>query len=60
MYRRVEAGAVISKLGDQAAGMYGLVSGALAVEIGPGGQTPNLGSFFVPGSWWENCRSSRD
>lgn len=52
LYRRVEAGTVICRLGDDAAGIYGMVSGSLSIEIAPGGRNPHLGSFFVPGSWW--------
>jgi CRP/FNR family transcriptional regulator, cyclic AMP receptor protein len=52
LYRKVEAGAVISRAGAQASGMYGLVSGSLSIEVASQGQNPHLGSFFVPGSWW--------
>jgi len=51
-YRKVKAGTQIYKVGDPAGGMFGFVSGGIAVEIAPGERGPFIASLMLPGSWF--------
>jgi CRP/FNR family transcriptional regulator, cyclic AMP receptor protein len=47
----LKAGDGIYSVGDPPGGMYGLVSGGLAISIAPGERGPLLAHFVQPGTW---------
>jgi CRP/FNR family cyclic AMP-dependent transcriptional regulator len=47
----LKAGDGIYAVGDPPGGMYGLVSGGLAISIAPGERGPFLAHFAQPGTW---------
>jgi len=47
-----EAGEALYHAGDQAGGMYGLVSGAAAISVAPGDYGPYFVHFALPGTWF--------
>jgi CRP/FNR family transcriptional regulator, cyclic AMP receptor protein len=49
--RRFRRGQVIYEVGDPPGGLWGLVSGRLAIEIAPKGRGPALAHFALPGYW---------
>jgi len=46
------AGTQIYSIGDEAGGMYGIVSGGLGVSIAPGERGPYIAHFAMPGTWF--------
>lgn len=46
------AGAVLYSVGDPPGGLFGLVSGSLAVSIAPEERGPNIAHFARPGTWF--------
>jgi CRP/FNR family cyclic AMP-dependent transcriptional regulator len=50
--RKFKTGAWVFRPGDPPGGMYGLVSGSLAVDISPAGRGPDLSNFLRPGAWF--------
>lgn len=48
---RAAAGETLFQVGDPPGGLYGLVSGSLAVSIAPGEDGPYLAHFVQPGTW---------
>jgi CRP/FNR family transcriptional regulator, cyclic AMP receptor protein len=51
-YRKVKAGAHIYKFGDPAGGMFGFVSGGIALDVAPGERGPHLAGVLRPGTWF--------
>jgi CRP/FNR family transcriptional regulator, cyclic AMP receptor protein len=47
----LKAGSTIYSVGDPPGGMFGLVSGGLAISIAPGERGPYLAHFAPPGTW---------
>ncbi|MDI9848881.1 Crp/Fnr family transcriptional regulator [Rhodoblastus sp. 17X3] len=57
---RFAPGDTVFRLGDPAGGVYGLVTGALAVSLAPAGAMPRLTLLGVPGPWTgEGCFLTR-
>jgi CRP/FNR family cyclic AMP-dependent transcriptional regulator len=48
----LKAAATIYAVGDPPGGMYGLVSGSLALSIAPGERGPYIAHFIRPGTWF--------
>jgi CRP/FNR family cyclic AMP-dependent transcriptional regulator len=49
--QELKAGDTIYSVGDPPGGMFGLVSGGLAISIAPGERGPFLAHFAQPGTW---------
>ena len=47
-----KAGTQVYSIGDEPGGMFGIVSGGLAVSIAPGEQGPYIAHFAMPGTWF--------
>lgn len=47
-----KAGTQVYSIGDEPGGMYGIVSGGLAISIAPGEQGPYITHFAMPGTWF--------
>jgi CRP/FNR family transcriptional regulator, cyclic AMP receptor protein len=47
-----KAGTRVYSIGDEPGGMFGIVSGGLAVSIAPGEQGPYIAHFAMPGTWF--------
>jgi CRP/FNR family cyclic AMP-dependent transcriptional regulator len=47
-----KAGTQVYSIGDEPGGMFGIVSGGLAVSIAPGEQGPYVAHFAMPGTWF--------
>ena len=50
--RKFKAGAAIFRKGDPPGGLFGLLSGSLAVDISPAERGPNVAYFLRPGAWF--------
>jgi CRP/FNR family transcriptional regulator, cyclic AMP receptor protein len=50
--RKFKAGGSIYRRGDSPGGLFGLVSGSLAVDISPAERGPYMGYFLRPGVWF--------
>ena len=50
--RKFKAGAAIFRKGDPPGGLFGLLSGSLAVDIAPAERGPNMAYFLRPGAWF--------
>lgn len=46
------AGKALFRVGDPPGGMFGLITGGLAIEISPSEQGPSIGGFGTPGAWY--------
>jgi CRP-like cAMP-binding protein len=58
---RYSAGDVIYRVGEPPGGIYGIVSGAVIVNVAPPSATPHLLHLLTPGSWiGEGAFLSRD
>ena len=51
-FRRYAAGEHVYNVGDAPGGIFGLVSGTLAVSIAPGRTGPHIAHLAVPGAWF--------
>jgi len=47
-----KAGTQVYSIGDEAGGMFGIVSGGLGVSIAPGERGPYVAHFAMPGTWF--------
>ena len=52
LWKKVKVGAFVYQVGDPPGGMYGLVSGSLAIEVAPTDQGPYFASIATPGTWF--------
>ncbi len=52
LLRKFKLGASIYRKGDSPGGLFGLVSGALALDIAPSERGPNMAYFLRPGAWF--------
>lgn len=52
LLRKFEPGASIFRKGDPPGGLFGLLSGSLAVDIAPSERGPNMAYFLRPGAWF--------
>ena len=52
LLERFEAGKPIYSIGDEPGGMYGIVSGSLAISVAPREMGPYTAHFATPGSWF--------
>lgn len=50
--KRFEAGKSIYSVGDEPGGIYGIVSGSLAISVAPRETGPYTAHFGTPGSWF--------
>ena len=52
LLRKCKPGASIFRKGDPPGGLFGLLSGGLAVDIAPSERGPNMAYFLRPGAWF--------
>ena len=52
MLRKFRAGTTVYRKGDPPGGLFGLVTGSLAVDIAPAERGPNMAYFLRPGAWF--------
>ena len=52
LLERFETGTPIYSIGDEAGGMYGIVSGSLAISVAPREMGPYTAHFATPGFWF--------
>jgi CRP/FNR family transcriptional regulator, cyclic AMP receptor protein len=52
LLERFETGAPIYSIGDEPGGMYGIVSGSLAISVAPREMGPYTAHFATPGFWF--------
>ena len=50
--RKVKSGATVFRKDDPPGGLFGLLSGSLAVDIAPAELEPNMAYFLTPGAWF--------
>ena len=52
LLEKFSAGSTLYSVGDPPGGMFGLVTGKLAISIAPGERGPYVGHFAQPGTWF--------
>ena len=50
--RTFKKGEALYRAGDPPGGMFGLISGGVAIEIAPSERGPYIGGFATPGTWY--------